>query len=40
VVRVARYGSGKVEAVTGDEVTIRFPDRRRRRFLGAYVEPA
>jgi len=37
-VRVPRYGSGRVEKVAGDEVTIQFPDQRRRCFLGAYVE--
>ena len=37
-VRVPRYGDGKVAQVAGEEVTVLFPDRARRRFLMAYVQ--
>jgi len=37
-VRVPRYGSGAVDTVAGDEVTVVFPDRSRRTFVSAYVE--
>jgi ATP-dependent DNA helicase RecQ len=37
-VRVPRYGPGAVARVAGDEVTVVFPDRSTRTFVGAYVE--
>ncbi|HRO57922.1 MAG TPA: ATP-dependent DNA helicase RecQ [Burkholderiaceae bacterium] len=37
-VRVPRYGSGAVDAVAGDEVTVVFPDSSKRTFVSAYVE--
>ncbi|HSD00294.1 MAG TPA: RecQ family ATP-dependent DNA helicase [Casimicrobiaceae bacterium] len=36
-VRVPRYGSGRVRGVTGDEVTIEFPNGDARTFLRSYV---
>jgi ATP-dependent DNA helicase RecQ len=38
VVRVARYGEGRVAQVAGDEVTVLFPDRCKRSFLADYVQ--
>ncbi|HET9643265.1 MAG TPA: ATP-dependent DNA helicase RecQ [Burkholderiaceae bacterium] len=38
VVRVARYGEGRVAQVTGDQVTVLFPDRCKRSFLADYVQ--
>jgi ATP-dependent DNA helicase RecQ len=37
-VRVPRYGEGRVESATSEQVEIVFPDGRRRQFLSAYVE--
>ncbi|HYH42993.1 MAG TPA: ATP-dependent DNA helicase RecQ [Burkholderiales bacterium] len=37
-VRVPRYGEGRVESVTSEQVEIVFPDGRKRQFLSAYVE--
>jgi ATP-dependent DNA helicase RecQ len=39
-VRVPRFGCGEVAAVTGDQVTILFPDSSKRSFLAEYVQPA
>jgi len=36
-VRVPRYGSGRVRNVTGEEVTIEFPNGDSRTFLRSYV---
>jgi ATP-dependent DNA helicase RecQ len=37
-VRVPRYGTGAVETVAGDEITVVFPDSSKRTFVSAYVE--
>ena len=37
-VRVPRYGEGRVESATSEQVEIVFPDGRKRQFLSAYVE--
>ncbi|HEY0336381.1 MAG TPA: ATP-dependent DNA helicase RecQ [Burkholderiales bacterium] len=37
-VRVPRYGEGRVESVTAEQVEIVFPNGKRRQFLCAYVE--
>ncbi|MES2562740.1 MAG: ATP-dependent DNA helicase RecQ [Pseudomonadota bacterium] len=39
-VRVPRYGVGRVESSTAEQVAIVFPSGTRRQFLCAYVEPA
>lgn len=39
-VRVPRYGVGRVESSTAEQVAIVFPSGVRRQFLCAYVEPA
>ncbi|HET7158752.1 MAG TPA: RecQ family ATP-dependent DNA helicase, partial [Burkholderiales bacterium] len=39
-VRVPRYGVGRVESSTAEQVAIVFPSGARRQFLCAYVEPA
>jgi ATP-dependent DNA helicase RecQ len=38
VVRVARFGEGRVVACAGDKITISFPDKKTRTFLRNYVE--
>jgi ATP-dependent DNA helicase RecQ len=38
-VSVPRYGSGRVVQSSADEVTVLFPDGRRRSFVAAYVRP-
>jgi ATP-dependent DNA helicase RecQ len=40
MVKVPRYGDGKVVSATAQEVTVAFPDKSRRTFLAAYVRPA
>jgi ATP-dependent DNA helicase RecQ len=37
-VRVPKYGEGQVKSVSGDKVTIVFPNRQTRTFLRDYVE--
>ena len=37
-VRVPRYGEGRVESSTTEQVEIIFPDGRKRQFLSAFVE--
>jgi hypothetical protein len=37
-VRVPRYGEGRVESASAEQVEIVFPNGRRRQFLCAYVE--
>ena len=37
VVRVPRYGAGRVRASAGDEVTVEFPNGDERTFLRSYV---
>jgi ATP-dependent DNA helicase RecQ len=37
-VRVPRYGSGRVVAAAADEVTVLFPDRKKRTFVAAVVQ--
>jgi hypothetical protein len=39
-VRVPRYGEGRVESSSSEQVEIVFPDGRKRQFLSAYVERA
>jgi ATP-dependent DNA helicase RecQ len=39
-VRVPRYGTGRVEALAGNEVTVAFPDGAVRTFLASYVRRA
>jgi ATP-dependent DNA helicase RecQ len=39
-VRVPRYGTGRVERASLDEVEVRFADGSSRRFLASYVQPA
>lgn len=39
-VRVAKYGKGIVETLSGDIVTIRFPDESTREFHADFVKPA
>jgi len=39
-VRVPRYGTGRVERATLDEVEVRFADGSSRRFVAEYVQPA
>jgi len=39
-VRVPRYGTGRVERATLDEVEVRFADGSSRRFVADYVQPA
>ncbi len=39
-VRVPQFGVGQVVEVTGDKVTIVFPDSRRKTFMRGYVERA
>ncbi|MEW6705818.1 MAG: ATP-dependent DNA helicase RecQ [Pseudomonadota bacterium] len=36
-VRVPRYGEGRVLKASGEDVTVLFPDRSRRRFLKQFV---
>lgn len=38
-VQVPRYGSGTVHSASAEEVTVLFPDRKKRTFLAAYVQP-
>jgi ATP-dependent DNA helicase RecQ len=40
LVRVPRYGEGRVESSSSEQVEIVFPDGRKRQFLSAYVERA
>jgi ATP-dependent DNA helicase RecQ len=37
-VRVPRYGSGRVASASVEEVAIKFPDGRTRRFVAQYVQ--
>jgi ATP-dependent DNA helicase RecQ len=37
LVTVARYGEGKVVSAMGDEVTVLFPNRKKRVFLPSFV---
>jgi ATP-dependent DNA helicase RecQ len=37
-VRVPRYGGGRVEQVTGEEVKVVFPDGAKRSFVAQYVQ--
>jgi ATP-dependent DNA helicase RecQ len=37
LVSVARYGEGKVVSALGEEVTVLFPNRKKRVFLPSYV---
>jgi ATP-dependent DNA helicase RecQ len=39
-VRVPRYGDGRVERATADEVDVSFADGRTRTFVAAFVEAA
>lgn len=39
-VKVPKFDTGTVEAVSGDQVTIAFPDQTSRTFLADYVSPA
>ncbi len=39
-VKVAKYGTGLVASVAGDQVAIDFPDGAQRTFLADYVKPA
>ena len=39
-VRVPRYGTGRVEQASIDEVAVRFADGSSRRFVASYVQPA
>ena len=39
-VRVPRYGTGRVERATLEEVEVRFADGSSRRFVADYVQPA
>jgi hypothetical protein len=39
-VRVPRYGTGRVEHATLEEVEVRFADGSSRRFVADYVQPA
>jgi ATP-dependent DNA helicase RecQ len=39
-VRVPRYGEGRVESATAQQVEIVFPDGKKRQFLSAYVGTA
>jgi ATP-dependent DNA helicase RecQ len=39
-VRVPRYGTGRVEQASIDEVEVRFADGSSRRFVASYVQPA
>ena len=39
-VRVPRYGAGRVEQASGNEVTVAFPDGAVRTFLASYVRRA
>ncbi|MDB5838821.1 MAG: ATP-dependent helicase RecQ [Herminiimonas sp.] len=39
-VRVPRFGEGRIVAVSGDKVTIVFPNSETRIFLSTYVQPA
>ena len=39
-VRVPRYGEGRVESASAEQVEIVFPDGKKRQFLCAYVERA
>jgi ATP-dependent DNA helicase RecQ len=39
MVQVPRYGSGRVASVAAGEVTVVFPDRKRRTFIDTYVQP-
>jgi ATP-dependent DNA helicase RecQ len=38
VVSVARYGEGKVVSALGEEVTVVFPNRKKRVFLPSFVQ--
>jgi ATP-dependent DNA helicase RecQ len=38
-VKVAKYGTGVVDHVAGEQVTIDFPDGAQRSFLAAFVKP-
>ena len=40
VVKVARYGEGRVVSSAAEKVVIEFPDGQTRTFLREYVEPA
>jgi ATP-dependent DNA helicase RecQ len=37
-VRVPKFGDGQVKSVSGDKVTIVFPNRQTKTFLRDYVE--
>jgi ATP-dependent DNA helicase RecQ len=37
-VRVPRYGEGRVQSASAEQVEIVFPDGKKRQFLCAYVE--
>ena len=39
-VQVPRYGIGRVEQASSDEVEVRFADGSSRRFVASYVQPA
>jgi ATP-dependent DNA helicase RecQ len=38
VVKVAKYGEGVVDGVTGDEVVVAFPDHSKRTFLCSFLK--
>lgn len=38
LVTVARYGEGKVVSAFGEEVTVQFPNRKKRVFLPSFVQ--
>ncbi|HEV7392397.1 MAG TPA: hypothetical protein VGO08_12185, partial [Burkholderiales bacterium] len=39
-VRVPRYGEGRVESASAEQIEVAFPDGKKRRFVGAYVARA
>jgi ATP-dependent DNA helicase RecQ len=39
-VRVPRYGEGRVQHASGEEVAVEFPDGSVRTFVAGYVRPA
>ncbi|MGZ5228229.1 MAG: RecQ family zinc-binding domain-containing protein, partial [Burkholderiales bacterium] len=39
-VRVPRYGEGRVESASAEQIQVAFPDGKKRRFMGAYVARA
>ncbi|MDB5926761.1 MAG: ATP-dependent helicase RecQ [Betaproteobacteria bacterium] len=39
-VRVPRYGEGRVESASAEQIQVAFPDGKTRRFMGAYVARA